>query len=135
MDELFKNLGGFVVLFDEVPFIDQNNHTLPVLFGQVEYIDILGFDAFRSIQHEDDHIRFFQRLDGAHYRIEFDVFLYFGFAAQTGRVNQDEIMQKGVSKGMGLENIRSRIKSLDGCFYINTNPSKGFSIYIQLPLK
>lgn len=49
--------------------------------------------------------------------------------------NQDEIMQKGVSKGMGLENIRSRIKSLDGCFYINTNPGKGFSIYIQLPLK
>jgi signal transduction histidine kinase len=38
-------------------------------------------------------------------------------------------------KGMGLENIRSRIKSLDGQFFINTEPGKGIVVFIQTPLK
>lgn len=38
-------------------------------------------------------------------------------------------------KGMGLENIRSRIKSLNGQFYIVATPGNGVSIYIQIPLK
>jgi signal transduction histidine kinase len=38
-------------------------------------------------------------------------------------------------KGMGLENIRSRIKSLKGQFFINTEPGKGITVFIQTPLK
>lgn len=38
-------------------------------------------------------------------------------------------------KGMGLGNIRSRIKSLNGQFFINTGPGKGITVFIQTPLK
>jgi signal transduction histidine kinase len=39
------------------------------------------------------------------------------------------------SKGMGFENIRSRIKSLNGQVLINSEPGKGINIFIQAPLK
>jgi signal transduction histidine kinase len=39
------------------------------------------------------------------------------------------------AKGMGLENIRSRIKSLNGQFLINSGPGKGINVFIQTPLK
>ncbi len=42
---------------------------------------------------------------------------------------------EGGYKGMGLENIRSRIKSLNGQFLINTEPGKGIHVFIQTPLK
>ncbi len=36
-------------------------------------------------------------------------------------------------QGMGLENIRSRIKSLNGDYFLNSDPGKGFSVYIRVP--
>ena len=38
-------------------------------------------------------------------------------------------------KGMGLENIRSRVKSLNGQFIINSDPGKGINVFIQTPVK
>lgn len=38
-------------------------------------------------------------------------------------------------KGMGLENIRSRIKSLHGHLYLSSAPTNGFSINIHIPLQ
>ncbi len=38
-------------------------------------------------------------------------------------------------KGMGFENIRSRIKSMNGFYYLESEPGKGMSINIQIPLK
>ncbi len=39
------------------------------------------------------------------------------------------------TKGMGLENIQSRIKSLKGNYFIDSKPSGGTKVYIQIPLK
>jgi signal transduction histidine kinase len=48
--------------------------------------------------------------------------------------NPDDIKRGKGSKGMGLGNIESRIKSLDGNFYIDSAHGKGVSVYIQAPL-
>ncbi len=37
--------------------------------------------------------------------------------------------------GMGLENMNSRIKSLDGYFYIDSEPGNGVNVHIQIPVK
>jgi signal transduction histidine kinase len=37
--------------------------------------------------------------------------------------------------GMGLENIRSRIKSLNGYYYMDSEPGEGVKVHIQIPLK
>ncbi len=37
--------------------------------------------------------------------------------------------------GMGLDNIQSRIKALDGFLHLSTAPGKGFSIDIHIPIK
>ena len=37
--------------------------------------------------------------------------------------------------GMGLENIRSRIKSLNGYYYMDSEPGEGINVHIQIPLK
>lgn len=39
------------------------------------------------------------------------------------------------TKGMGLENIHSRVKSLKGNYFIDSKPSGGTKVYIQIPLK
>lgn len=49
--------------------------------------------------------------------------------------NIDNYQTEKGFKGMGLENIRSRIKSLDGLFYIDSTPEEGVMVYIQMPLK
>ncbi|MBN2636052.1 MAG: sensor histidine kinase [Prolixibacteraceae bacterium] len=51
-----------------------------------------------------------------------------GFSTEE---NKDEIG----FKGMGLENIRSRIKSLNGHVLINSEPGMGINVFIQTPLK
>ncbi|MCK3683135.1 ATP-binding protein [Maribellus sp. YY47] len=38
-------------------------------------------------------------------------------------------------KGMGFENIRSRIKSMNGVYYLDSEPGKGMNMTIQIPLK
>jgi len=49
--------------------------------------------------------------------------------------NLEEIIRDGQQRGMGLENVRSRVKSLDGYLYIDTAPGSGFSIVIHIPFK
>ncbi len=46
-----------------------------------------------------------------------------------------EKLDEQTKRGMGFENIRSRIKSLNGQFLINSEPGKGMNVFIQTPLK
>jgi signal transduction histidine kinase len=48
--------------------------------------------------------------------------------------DQKKQTEKGTS-GMGLENIRSRIKSLNGWLYIHTKPEDGVVVTIHIPLR
>jgi len=47
--------------------------------------------------------------------------------------NADEIMQSE-NKGMGLKNIISRIRSINGNYYISSSKGNGFSIKIEVTL-
>jgi PAS domain S-box-containing protein len=47
--------------------------------------------------------------------------------------NADEIMQAD-NKGMGLKNIISRVKSINGTYYFSSKPGEGFSIKIEVTL-
>jgi len=38
-------------------------------------------------------------------------------------------------KGMGFENIRSRIKSMNGFYFLESEPGNGMKINVQIPLK
>lgn len=46
-----------------------------------------------------------------------------------------EKAQRSAPEGMGLENIRSRVKSLNGNCFIQSETGCGTKIYIQIPLK
>jgi len=39
------------------------------------------------------------------------------------------------TKGMGLENIKSRIRSLKGYYFIDSKPGEGMKAHIQIPIK
>jgi signal transduction histidine kinase len=39
------------------------------------------------------------------------------------------------NQGMGLDNIRSRVKSLKGLFRLESAPGKGINVTIQVPLR
>lgn len=43
--------------------------------------------------------------------------------------------QAAQTKGEGLENIHSRIKSLNGYYFIDSKPDEGMKAHIQIPLK
>lgn len=47
----------------------------------------------------------------------------------------DENEQAAKTKGMGLENIYSRIKSLKGFYFIDSKPGDGMKAHIQVPMK
>lgn len=49
--------------------------------------------------------------------------------------NIDENGQLKKTKGMGLENIQSRIRSLNGYYFIDSKPGDGMKTHIQIPLK
>jgi signal transduction histidine kinase len=45
------------------------------------------------------------------------------------------LTESSISKGMGLENIRSRIKSMDGDYHVYSEPGKGVRLNINIPVK
>ena len=47
----------------------------------------------------------------------------------------DKTKKKEDSSGMGLDNIQSRVKALDGFLHLSTAPGKGFSMDIHIPIK
>ena len=47
----------------------------------------------------------------------------------------DENGQAIQTRGMGLENIQSRIKSLKGFYFIDTKPGGGMKAHVQIPMK
>ena len=46
----------------------------------------------------------------------------------------EKYLQYHNPQGMGLENIRSRIKAVNGEFFIDSTPGNGFSAYIRIPI-
>ncbi len=52
----------------------------------------------------------------------------------AGFILKDRTDEMRIS-GMGLENIRSRIKSLNGYYYLDSEPGKGVKVHIQIPVK
>src|SRR5690606_14900722 len=93
-DHVFEHPRRLVVLFDEVPFVDQDDNALAILLRQVEDIDILCFDPLRGIQHKHDDIRLFQSFDGPHDGIELNVFLHFSLAPKPGGIDEHKVMAK-----------------------------------------
>ena len=49
--------------------------------------------------------------------------------------DQLKTKKEPIIKGMGLENINSRIKSMNGHYYMDSKPDKGVSVYFQIPVK
>lgn len=49
--------------------------------------------------------------------------------------NPEKIKELSNVRGMGLDNINSRVKSLNGYYYIDSEPEKGVKVYFQIPLK
>ncbi|MGD9932016.1 MAG: sensor histidine kinase [Mangrovibacterium sp.] len=47
----------------------------------------------------------------------------------------DKHFQESIATGMGLENIFSRIKLLNGQYQINTSPDSGFIITLKIPVE
>ena len=53
-------------------------------------------DAVSSVNHNHRHVTFFDGLNGAHDGIKFEIFVNFGFFADSCRVNDDKILAKFV---------------------------------------
>jgi len=58
----------------------------------------------------------------------------FSIAVEDDGIGFSEQQLSG-KEGMGLSGIRSRIASLNGHFYINTQPNRGTSVYIEVETK
>jgi signal transduction histidine kinase len=54
--------------------------------------------------------------------------------SDNGKGFNPEKLTKGKHSGMGLSNIISRAKSLDGNYNIQASPNKGFSFTINIPI-
>ncbi|HHV03871.1 MAG: ATP-binding protein [Bacteroidales bacterium] len=52
-----------------------------------------------------------------------------------GMVLTDDPVERQGMAGMGMENIYSRVKSLDGFVTMHSAPGEGFGAYIEIPLK
>ncbi len=64
-----------------------------------------------------------------------DSFLQLEYNDDGKGFSQEDKEKRSRIKGMGLENIRSRVKSLNGQFIVNSEPGKGINVFIQIPLK
>ena len=53
---------------------------------------IIGDRIRRPVHHQDDHVGFFQGLNGTHNRVKLNVFFYLGFFTHPGSVNQHKIV-------------------------------------------
>ena len=84
------------VFLDQVPFVDQNNHTFVVAVGQPKDILHLAIKSTGSVDNQKTDIGIFDGANGTHYRIKLNVFFDLGFAAYSGRIDQFKIKPKTV---------------------------------------
>ena len=90
-DELFELAVGVVVLFDEVPFVDDDDDAFVVALDEGEDVEVLLLEALAGVEHEDAYVGDFDGADGAEDGVEFEVFGDFGFAAEAGGVDEVEV--------------------------------------------
>ena len=64
---LFKLLRSFVIFINQIPFIHQDNHPFFIFFCKVKDVNILRFNSFNRINHQQNYICFFQSFDSSHY--------------------------------------------------------------------
>jgi hypothetical protein len=92
LDLFCKLAGAGIVLFDQIPLVDQYYHPLLVAFNQVKDRNILRFYSTGGIQDQDTHIRVFNSPDRAHGGIKLNVLLYLGAFTQPSGVNQEKVV-------------------------------------------
>ncbi|MCG6190465.1 sensor histidine kinase [Maribellus maritimus] len=105
-------------------------------FGSKRYSYDLEINVFRvvsellnnSVRHgSPSKIKINIKESGDYLRIEYeDNGSGFNFKDSTNEIHLS---------GMGLENIRSRIKSLNGFYYMESEPGEGVKVHIQIPVK
>ena len=95
-----------IVLLDQVPFIDGNDHTFAALVSDTCDLRILLGDAFLRVDDEHGHITALHRGDGTDDTVSFQLFLYLALSAQTRRV--DEHILLSVSR-------HGRVNGVSGC--------------------
>src|SRR6185312_7086844 len=107
------------LLFEKVPFIDEDDDAFPFFYRQAENIEVLRGDPLRCIEHQQADIRFIHGLDGTDYRIELEVFMYLGLTPDAGRIDQDEIFPEQVVSGMDRIPCGAGDIANDGTFLSN----------------
>ena len=92
---LLQKLGPFLhrvaALFDEVPFVDHDDAAFAVADDKVVDVEVLRFEPLLRVEHQDADVRVLDGADGAHDRVEFEVFHRLAFLAHAGRVDQVEV--------------------------------------------
>jgi len=54
---------------------------------------------------------------------------------ENGRGFNPEVLKNKAKTGMGLSNIETRVKSVDGVFILESSPGKGMSVLIKINLQ
>ena len=94
------NGASFVVLFDEVPLVDDDHTSLSVADNEVVDIQVLGFEPLLSVEHQDADVGVLDGSDRPHYGVEFEVLHGFALFAHTGGVHEVEIHAEFVVSGV-----------------------------------
>ncbi len=104
--------------------------------GENRYLYELEISLYRIVSELLNNTLKHSGASKAHLRIsEHDNGLYAEYSDNGSGCDLGKDTLSGNAKGMGLENIRSRIKSLRGQLNIETKHGGGFTAYIYIPLK
>ena len=79
------------LLFNQIPFIHQDDHPFVVFFNERKNIQVLRFKSPLRIYHQDANIAAFNGTNGPHDRIELDIFCHLCLFPDPCRVDEVKI--------------------------------------------
>ena len=104
---LLLELGrGVVLLLLEVPFVDDDDQSPSALPRERSDFEILVVQTFHSIQHQDADVGALDRASGSERRIKLDSVIDLRLAAESRRVDEDQLAP--VKDHRGVDRVARR---------------------------
>src|SRR5690606_3674524 len=97
---LFILIGGFVVFFNQIPFVHQYYYTFPVAFCQPKNILYLTIKTTSCVHDQQTYITMLNGTNTAHNRIKFQIVFDLGFSSYSSSIHQIEFKTKTVVFGI-----------------------------------
>ena len=88
------------LIFDEVPFVDNDDERLVVLLDELEDVHVLRLDATCGVNHEDADVGILNGTDRTHDAVELEVFRHLVLTTDAGSIDEIEVEAELVVLGI-----------------------------------